>query len=216
MTRSHWPRGPRLVGALVALVLSAGHVEGAQATPPRRPGDSGELKSHDLGASLAGVGTYLGVSIAGGLLVIPAAMSGSQPLGRAGVVAGAGLLMAGPAIAGGLVCAIENRNERYQSTCTLPIVGAYAGLFLGSGILLATAGDGRSSLLIPGLAVALVLPALGAVTGWHVGKSERVEAPVAPPASTDAPPVFAPEAAQRRLSLLDEPTLTFPLVAGRF
>jgi len=156
MTSFHWAHTWRIVAASLALVLSARTSEAGEAIPSARSGDA---KLHDVEAGLAGIVTYVGVSVAGALLAIPAA--GSEPLGRAGVVIGVGLLVVAPAMAGELVCALENRSRRYQSGCTLPILGAYAGLLLGDGVLLATAGDGHGPLLIPGLVVALVLPALG-------------------------------------------------------
>jgi hypothetical protein len=217
MTNFHWVRAWLMVAASLALILSAGYSEAAEATPPARSGDVGDAKSHDVAAGLAGIGTYVGVSVAGALLAIPAATSGSEPLGRAGVVVGAGLMMVAPAVAGELVCVVENRSERYQSSCTLPIVGAYAGLLLGDGVLLAAAGDGHGPLLIPGLVVALVLPALGAVAGWHIGKAPRVEASRDSLTLIDEPPpVFAPETVQRRASLTLEPVLAFPVFARRF
>lgn len=55
------------------------------------------------------------------------------------------------------------------------------------------------------------------MTGWHIGKAPRVE--VSPDGLTlidEPPPVFAPETAQRRVSLTLEPALAFPVFAGRF
>ena len=203
----------RVLAGCLVLALSTGYRQRANATPTPGPV---EPPSRDVPAALAGLGAFLGAGVVGGLLVIPPAFGRSEPLGRAGVLAGVGLLMLAPAIAGHVVCGIENRNERYQSSCMQPVLGAYAGIVVATGVLSLTGGDDDSALLYPGLAAALVLPAIGAVMGWHVGKRPRAEGSSVAIGLPNRRLVFGPETGHERASLLVARKPALPLLAGSF
>lgn len=134
----------------------------------------------------AGIGTvgFVGV-VAGG-------WGDSLPL----TLAGSAVLVAGPAIAGRLVCASGRESEDFEGDCGWSIGGAYLGMlvFLPPTVILRMAADhGASStfatvVLIGGYALGT---ATGATFGWNRSKRPRSPDLALQPITRAGPPPTA-------------------------
>ena len=146
----------------------------------------------------------------------------------AGALSGGWPILLGPALTGGVVCAIGNASGSYDGSCAAAIGGSYLGSLLLIPMALVFVGQSNASddEVLPSWIAGAVLgyvigTTVGAVVGWNVSRVRK------PRDYADVPRLDAIAAARAlpwreplrpRGSLLEgaAPQLTTPLLAFRF
>ena len=204
-----------LAGALLA-AAELGPARAAMAAPAQPAGD--DEVGRAVGGTLLGSGVFMLMGLGGLGLVVIGALSSDHDAGGVAIIAGAGVVLAAPAVAGLTTCGYQNGSNRYHAGCGGPVLAAYAGAVGGWFLTYTIAkntrdySSGTGSLFV--LAPLIILPSASAALTWQLLR-EPVPAARIQQASLGPRPTFE-RRRQRPGGWGEGMALVLPLVSSRF